>query len=118
MSQPIGPTEKAECLEPPSILPRGVDRLLRESAPRRSIRAPRIDVVAASDPNDLPGYALPPDASQRLDDFLHVTNVVHSVAKWGYFFVFAHPLRAHARYFEDDDVLKLLVCGEPAPCPR
>lgn len=117
MSRPIPSVEAPERLALSAALPEGVESMLRETARRRPAAAPRIEVVAVSDPNDLLGYALPPDVGQGLDNVLRVTNVVHSVAKCGYFFVAAHPLKAHTGYLDDDAVLELLVCGEPASCP-
>jgi hypothetical protein len=117
MSKPLGPAEASEPVSARS-LPEGVERLLRDTAPRRTPRAPRVEVVAVSDPNDLLGYALPDDLDQGTGEFMRVTNVIHSVAKWGYLFVLAHPLEAHTSYLEDPVVLELLVCGEPASCPK
>jgi len=117
MSKPLSPAE-AVAVGSGGVLPRGAERVLRETAPRRPRQTPHIEVVAVSDPNDLLGYALPVDLDGSADDVIKVTNVVHSVAKWGYFFVMAHPLKAHTGYLEDTRILELLVCGGSASCPE
>ena len=100
----------------PTALPKQIGSLLQKTAPLRTYEAKVIDVVAFTDPNDLLGYKIPQHLVQDFREYLRLTNVTISVARWGYFFIVADPLKAHIGHIDNDRILTMIICGFPAYC--
>jgi hypothetical protein len=93
-------------------------RQIRESMTKKLGREPeemaKLHIVAFSDPNDLLSYPINkdvmlegnPDAPE-----IDISNVRISIARWGWFFLLADPLKAHTGYFTDSRTVHQIANG-------
>jgi hypothetical protein len=98
----------AAAAAPPDSLQALLRRHRVPAAPRGS--APRLTVVAFSDPNDLLSYTLERERYAGLG--VDVVNVLVSNAPT-WFGLLERPDLAHANYLLNPDVARMVACGQP-----